>query len=87
MLSLCMCTGKHSIAAWDPLRITVGVEALGLTGNHVSSILEQDHSVVAELATRQVSHIIAKPRCGGNAYGAAEGLFLAVCLMPSPLPR
>ena len=38
----------------DPLRISVGVQSLGLTGNHVSTILEDEYGVVAELATQQV---------------------------------
>ena len=38
----------------DPLRITVGVASLGLTGSEVSQRLEQEFGVVAELATQQV---------------------------------
>ncbi|KAA6423748.1 MAG: hypothetical protein FRX49_06319, partial [Trebouxia sp. A1-2] len=46
--------GTRGIAAVDPLRITVGVQRLGLTGSQVSTILEDEYGVVAELATQQV---------------------------------
>lgn len=39
----------------DPLRITVAVTKLGLTGFQVGAMLEQQHEVVMELATQQVS--------------------------------
>ena len=39
----------------DPLRITVAVTGLGLSGFQVGSMLEQQHGVVMELATQQVS--------------------------------
>lgn len=38
----------------DPLRITVGVWGLGMTGFEVSEQLEQCHGVVVELATSKV---------------------------------
>lgn len=59
MLSLkpCQCcAGTRGIAAVDPLRITVGVQRLGLTGSQVSTILEDEYGVVAELATQQVNN-------------------------------
>lgn len=47
-------TGRHGVAALDPLRVTVGVQSMGMTGNQVSQVLEKDFAVVAELATQQV---------------------------------
>ena len=49
------CVGTRGIAAVDPLRITVGVQSMGLTGSQVSTILEAEYGVVAELATQQVN--------------------------------
>ncbi|KAL0037016.1 hypothetical protein WJX77_009443 [Trebouxia sp. C0004] len=46
--------GTRGIAAVDPLRITVGVQSVGLTGSQVSTILEGEYGVVTELATQQV---------------------------------
>lgn len=46
--------GKDGIVAVDPLRITVGVQGLGLTGTETSQQLEEEYGVVAELATQQV---------------------------------
>lgn len=54
------CAGTHAVQAVDPLRITVGVQCLGFTGHQVSSILDEQYNVVAELATQQVS------RCKGG---------------------
>lgn len=39
---------------FDPLRITVGVWGLGMTGFEVAEQLEQCHGVVVELATSKV---------------------------------
>ena len=47
-------TGRHGIAAVDPLRVTVGVQGMGMTGTQVSQLLEKEFAVVAELATQQV---------------------------------
>ena len=47
-------TGRHGIAAVDPLRVTVGVQGMGMSGTQVSQVLEKDFGVVAELATQQV---------------------------------
>lgn len=38
----------------DPLRVTVRVTELGITGYHASGWLEEHHHVVSELATDQV---------------------------------
>ncbi|KAL3145890.1 hypothetical protein ABBQ38_015259 [Trebouxia sp. C0009 RCD-2024] len=47
--------GRDAVVAVDPLRVTVGVQRLGLTGNDVSQKLEKEFAVVAELATQQVA--------------------------------
>ncbi|KAL3155894.1 hypothetical protein ABBQ32_012894 [Trebouxia sp. C0010 RCD-2024] len=46
--------GIDAVVAVDPLRVTVGTQRLGLTGNDVSQKLEKEFAVVAELATQQV---------------------------------
>ena len=51
--------GRYGIAALDPLRITVGVTRLQLSGFQVGAILEEQHGVVMELATQQVSSRLA----------------------------
>lgn len=38
----------------DPLRVTVRMTELGITGYHASAWLEEHHRVVSELATDQV---------------------------------
>lgn len=52
---VCVDTGGDAIAAVDPLRVTVGVQHLGMTGTEVSQKLEEEFAVVAELATQQVA--------------------------------
>lgn len=52
---ICVNTGRDAVVAVDPLRVTVGVQRLGLTGNDVSQKLEKEFAVVAELATQQVA--------------------------------
>ena len=44
----------------DPLRITVRVTDLGMTGYAASAWLEQHHCVIAELATDQVTILFRK---------------------------
>jgi hypothetical protein len=47
--------GSPCCSALDPLRFTVCVQpALGMSGFELSQRLEQEHGVVAELATPQV---------------------------------
>lgn len=52
---ICINTGIDAVVAVDPLRVTVGTQRLGLTGNDVSQKLEKEFAVVAELATQQVA--------------------------------
>lgn len=46
--------GQHAFTVIDPLRITVAVNGLGLSGFQVGQILEEQYGVVMELATPQV---------------------------------
>lgn len=49
--------GQHAVAVLDPLRITVAVNGLGLTGFQCGTILEEQFGVVMELATQQVGDL------------------------------
>jgi arginine/lysine/ornithine decarboxylase len=49
------CGSEGSVAGWDPLRLVVNVAGLGLSGFAAAEWLEQQHSIVPELATAQVS--------------------------------
>lgn len=62
LILVCANTGRDAIVAVDPLRVTVGVQRLGMTGSQVSQKLEQEFAVVAELATQQVALLLL--RCG-----------------------
>jgi len=42
------------MAGTDPLRFTVDVQQLGMSGYHAAGVLEEQHGVVAELSTPQV---------------------------------
>lgn len=46
-----------SVVAYDPLRLTLCVYGLGMSGYEAAESLEQQHGIVPELATHTVSHI------------------------------
>ena len=49
----------------DPLRLTLRVTGLGLSGFEAATRLEQEHSVVVELATAQVCPVATGEGGGG----------------------
>jgi arginine/lysine/ornithine decarboxylase len=51
------CGSDGSVAGWDPLRLVVNVSGLGLGGFAAAEWLEQQHSIVPELATAQVGGV------------------------------
>ena len=48
------CASEESIKGFDPLRVVVNVQGLGLGGYAAAEWLEERHSIVPELATAQV---------------------------------
>lgn len=67
------CGAQQSVSGFDPLRLVVNVGGLGLTGYDAAEWLEQQHSIVPELATQQVGSLKPmglKPWPGGLAQAA-----------------
>jgi arginine/lysine/ornithine decarboxylase len=65
------CGSEGSVAGWDPLRLVVNVSGLRLSGFAAAEWLEQQHSIVPELATAQVGGVGG---CVGLAI-AAKAMF------------
>ena len=61
---------QSSIAGFDPLRLVVNVEGLGLTGYKAAEWVEQRHGVVPEMATDKVGGGLGGVMGGG---GVARG--------------
>lgn len=49
------CGSEESIEGFDPLRLVVNVQDLGLKGYAAAAWLEEKHGIVSELATSQVT--------------------------------
>lgn len=58
----------ESVQAFDPLKLSVNVRGLGLSGYEAAEALERDHGVVPELATSAVG-CGRLTRRGGNRKG------------------
>lgn len=68
------CGSEGSVAGWDPLRLVVNVAGLGLSGFAAAEWLEQQHSIVPELATAQLVVLVVGP---GSQMADAEALTAA----------
>lgn len=49
------CGAQQSVSGFDPLRLVMNTQGLGLSGYDAAAWLEQQHGVVPELATNKVS--------------------------------
>ncbi|KAF6251248.1 pyridoxal phosphate-dependent transferase [Scenedesmus sp. NREL 46B-D3] len=74
--------GGGSVAGWDPLRLVVNVSALALSGFAAAEWLEQQHSIVPELATAQLVVFVVGP---GSCMADAEALVAAFARLDSLL--
>jgi arginine decarboxylase len=64
--------GRESVAAWDPLRLSVDVRGTGATGHRIASLMRERDDVVLELFSENV--IVAVFGIGETAAPAAERL-------------
>lgn len=49
------CGAQQSVSGFDPLRLVLNTQGLGLSGYDAAAWLEQQHGIVPELATNRVS--------------------------------
>ncbi|WIA21198.1 hypothetical protein OEZ85_000446 [Tetradesmus obliquus] len=80
------CGSEASVGGWDPLRLVVNVAGLGLSGFDAAQWLEEQHSIVPELATAQLVVLVVGP---GSVMGDAEALLHGVellCPYPPGVP-
>jgi arginine/lysine/ornithine decarboxylase len=54
---------QESVLGFDPLRIVVNVQGLGLTGYDAAAWLEEKHGIVPELSTNKVRHAMPRLTC------------------------
>lgn len=60
VLDGCTAGCSASVASFDPLRVAVNVEGLGLTGYEAAEAVENAHGVVPELCTFKVSRAMRR---------------------------
>jgi hypothetical protein len=53
---------EHKNIHYDPLRITLNIQGLGMTGFDTAARLDQEHQVVVELATAKVAKLNTESR-------------------------
>lgn len=66
------CAAQESVAGFDPLRLVVNVQELGVSGYDAAAWLEEQHGVVPELATQKVSSWNSSMRAFGMDEGARQ---------------
>ncbi len=64
--------GRTSVAAWDPLRLSIDVRATGATGHRIAELMRAKDDVVLELFSENV--IVAVFGLGETATATAERL-------------
>jgi lysine decarboxylase len=64
--------GRASVAAWDPLRLSVDVRGTGATGHRIAQLMREKDDVVLELFSENV--IVAAFGIGETATAAADRL-------------
>ena len=64
--------GRTSVAAWDPLRLSVDVRATGATGHRIAELMRERDDVILELFSENV--IVATFGVGPDAGPDAEAL-------------
>ncbi len=64
--------GRTSVAAWDPLRLSVDVRGTGATGHRIAELMRERDDVVLELFSENV--IVAVFGLGETATATAEQL-------------
>jgi arginine decarboxylase len=64
--------GRTSVAAWDPLRLSVDVRGTGATGHRIAELMRAEDDVVLELFSENV--IVAVFGLGETATATAERL-------------
>ena len=64
--------GRESVAAWDPLRLSVDVRGTGATGHRIAELMRERDDVILELFSENV--IVATFGVGARAGPDAEAL-------------
>jgi arginine/lysine/ornithine decarboxylase len=72
------CGAQESILGFDPLRVVVNVQGLGLTGYDAAAWLEEKHGIVPELSTNKVCRVTC---CAAVKLGCPN------CCSSAPSPR
>ncbi len=68
--------GRQSVAAWDPLRLSIDVRGTGATGHRIAELLRERDDIILELFSENV--IVAVFGMGERAAPAAERLIEAL---------
>jgi arginine decarboxylase len=68
--------GRTSVAAWDPLRLSIDVRGTGATGHRIAELMRAKDDVVLELFSENV--IVAVSGLGETATAPAERLVAAL---------
>src|SRR5262249_1625588 len=64
--------GRTSVAAWDPLRLSIDVRGTGATGHRIAQLMRERDDVVLELYSENV--IVAVSGIGETATASLERL-------------
>lgn len=72
------CGAQQSVAGFDPLRVVLNVQGLGLTGYNAAAWLEEQHGIVPELATNKLVVVVFGP---GSTAADADALVKACQLL------
>lgn len=63
------CSNSESISGFDPFRLVVDVSGLcNMTGYEAADWIEQHHHIIPEMATTQVSAMVAPISCAGTCH-------------------
>src|SRR4029079_13764814 len=62
--------GRSSVAAWDPLRLSIDVRGTGATGHSIAALMRAKDDIVLELFSENV--VVAVFGMGESAAPAAE---------------
>lgn len=80
--------GRHGIAGFDPLRVTIDVTGTGRTGHEIADALLRDADINLELITRTVliAHLGMAEDLGAAGLRLVEALRAAAAAAPEPRP-
>jgi lysine decarboxylase len=67
-----LATGRRSVAAWDPLRLSVDVRRTGATGHRIAQVMRERDDIIVELFSENV--VVAAFGLGERSGPAAERL-------------